>query len=94
MLSLPDHSWPHGWTFEKQSLKSVLSNGCIKEVIFLQRGGAVNGRSNDVFHYPTLTKLFIHGLTECLRLTFFKEENKLFPPYFFHLHEAQTISPL
>lgn len=71
LLPLPDPSWPHRWTFEKQSLESVPSNGFIKGVIILQRGGAVNRRSNDVFHYPTLTKLFIQGLTEYLQLSFF-----------------------
>lgn len=34
----PDPSWPHRWTFEKQSLESVPSNGFIKEVIILQQG--------------------------------------------------------
>lgn len=85
-LPLPDPSWPHRWTFEKQSLESVPSNGFIKEVIILQRGGAVNGGSNDVFHYPTLTKLFIQGLTEYLQFSFFKEEKSFLSLFFSHLH--------
>lgn len=80
-LPLPHPSWPHRWTFEKQSLESVPSNGFIKEVIILQRGGAVNGRSNDVFHYPTLTKLFFQGLTEYLQLSFFQGGKELFLPF-------------
>lgn len=80
-LPLPDPSWPHRWTFEKQSLESVLSNGFIKEVIILQQGGAVNGRSNDVFHYPTLTKLLIQGLTEYLQFCFFQRGKEPFPPF-------------
>lgn len=85
-LPLPDPSWPHRWTFEKQSLESVLSNGFIKEAIILQQGGAVNGGSNDVFHYPTLTKLFIQGLTEYLQLSFFsKRKRAFFPLLFSHL---------
>lgn len=71
--------WTHRWTFEKQSLESVLSNGFIKEVIIQQQGGAVNGRSNDIFHYPTLTKLFIQGLTEYLQ--FFSKRKELFSPF-------------
>lgn len=77
---LPGPSWPHRWTFEKQSLESVPSNGFIKEVIILQRGGAVNGRSNDVFHHPTLTKLFIQGRTEYLQLSVFQRGKELFSP--------------
>lgn len=76
----PEPSWPQRWTSEKQSLESVLFNGFIKEVIILQQGGAVSGRSNDVFHYPTLTKLFIQGLTEYLQLCFFPRRKELFPP--------------
>lgn len=78
-LPLWDPSGPHRWTFEKQTLESVLSNGFIKEAIILQQGGAVNGRLNDVFHYPTLTKLFIQGLTEYLQFIFFQRGKELFP---------------
>lgn len=77
--------WPQEWTFEKQSLESVSSNGFIKEVITEQRGGAVNGRSNDAFHGPDLNKS--SSFRTIQKFGIFPKRKRAFPPFFFfHLH--------